>query len=76
MSPETRMSMSLRKRPCWNRYPDRSGTRFPSTTGPAMKLVELISPIFAFRSVSEDAARRHDILLPGAHQPNHPPSRG
>ena len=70
MSPETRMSMSLRKRPWRNKYPGRSGTRFPSTAGPAPvlgDLAEVISPKFALCSVSEGAARRHDISLPEIH---------
>ena len=77
ISPETRMSMSLMKRPCWNRYPGRSGTRSPSTAGPAPglgALAEAISPAFALCSVSGDAARRHDISPPATHQPYHPPS--
>ena len=78
MSPETRMSISLRKRPRKNMYPGRSGMRFPSTAGmvPVLgDLAEVISPIFAFCSVPGDAERRHDISLPATHQLDHPPSR-
>ena len=41
MPPETRMSMSLRKWPCRNRYPGKPGTRFLSTAGPAPVLGSL-----------------------------------
>ena len=73
------MSISLRKRPWRNMYPGRSGMRFPSTAGtvPVLgDLAEVISPTFAFCSVSGDAERRHDISLPATHQLHHPPSRG
>ena len=74
MSSDTRMSISLRKRPCWNRYPGGSGTRFPSTAvrAPALEdLAAATSAAFALCSVSEDAARRHDISLPATDQPHH-----
>ena len=78
MSSDTRMSMSLRKRPCWNRYPGGSGTRFPSTAGRAPALEDLAaatSAAFALCRVSEDAARRHDISLPATDQPHNPSRR-
>lgn len=76
MPNEARISMSLRKRPCSNRYPGRPGTRSPSATDPAPilgDLMEAISLTFAFCSVSEDAARRQDISLLETHQPITPP---
>ena len=75
MSFDTRMSMSLLKRPCKNRYPGRSRTRFPSTAGPMPVLAEVTSAIFALCSISEGAVRRRDISLPATHHPHHPPSR-
>ena len=76
MPNEARISMSLRKRPCRNRYPDRPGARSPSTTDPVPilgDLMEAISLTIAFCSVSEDAASRQDISLLETHQPHHPP---
>ena len=71
--------MSLRKRPCRNKYLGRPGTRSPSTTDPVPilgDLMEAISLTFAFCSVSEDAARRQDISLLETHQPHRPPPLG